>query len=207
MANKKKEVIIIARVQWKNENKVAYLVRADKPLKDGEYTLRAHGVVEYNGATYQSVARNGERYLVYQVAFFNGHIAGCQCSAHVTCYHKRQLIAIEAARTESAPAAAGHIIETEMTVTESVDVVDAELEEILQEIELAHAIELHMIDECVPVAREFEYVNGCKIRPRTELLAAEVVLGELNGRPHFHPTGRAKISNYESHLYPVGFVR
>lgn len=133
-----KELIVIARIQWKHENKVCYLVRASKPLKDGTYRLMPRGQVSYNGETYQSVVRNGERYLVYQVCFLNGHIAGCQCPATGDCYHKRDLAAIEAKRREAAAPAAEveKIVVTPSTSTEATaEVSDAELDEILADIE------------------------------------------------------------------------
>ncbi|GCF11265.1 hypothetical protein [Dictyobacter arantiisoli] len=68
----KKQVVIIARIQWKHEDKVCYLVRASKPLVDGSYILCPRGIVEIDGTTYQSVVRDGERYQVYQVCFLNG---------------------------------------------------------------------------------------------------------------------------------------
>lgn len=133
-----KQVVVIARISWKYEPKVCYLVRASKPLKDGEYTLKPRGVVEFNGETFQSIAHNGERYLIYQVCFLNGKIAGCQCPAQGTCYHKTQLIALEQKRQNATPVMSPQIIETPMTISEAV-VIDTELEELLAVVEAQHA--------------------------------------------------------------------
>lgn len=134
-----KELIVIARIQWKHEDKVVYLVRASKPLKDGTYRLLARGQVSYNGNVYQSVVRDGERYLVYQICFINGNIGGCTCPATTgACYHKKELAAIEANRREAAAPAADveKVIVTPSTSTEATaEVSDAELDEILADIE------------------------------------------------------------------------
>ncbi len=129
---KAKTVNIIARIAWKHEDKVVYLVRASKPLKDTTYILKPKGIILYNGNTYQSVARDGERYLIYQVCFVNGSFSGCQCDAKnhgVECCHKKYLVALEAERRASTPVPAppaDHVVETATTIAETTEPVTKE---------------------------------------------------------------------------------
>lgn len=133
----KKELIIIARVQWKHEDKVCYLVRASKPLKPGTYTeTDERGVVEFDGQRYLTAKYGDDLYIVYQTCFKDGRIVGCTCPARGECFHKVNLVVIEANRQISAPVVPGaHIVETVATIAEATSDVDAELEALLKEVE------------------------------------------------------------------------
>jgi hypothetical protein len=110
-----KEVVVIARITWKHEDKVCYRVRSSEPLKAGSYILNENGVAVIKGQEYSTVLRNGERYAVYSVWFNKaGKFINCCCPATVhECYHAKQLLQIEAKREHASP------VETSATVTET----------------------------------------------------------------------------------------
>lgn len=130
------QVIILARVQWKNESKTVYIVRASAPLKDGAYRLLAGGVVDLDGVYYRSVVRFGERYLLYNVSLFNGAVVGCTCQARTECYHRKQIALIEASRPVSlAPAPTTETETTTTEVTAAAVVVGDDIEALVASIE------------------------------------------------------------------------
>lgn len=168
----KKELVIIARVQWKAENKVCYLVRSSKALKPGTYTQTdERGVVEFDGQDYLTATYGDDLYLVYQTCFKDGRLVGCTCPARVECLHKKELAVIEASRQIATPVVpVAHIVETVATTTEASSDVDAELEALLKEVE----------------AQDIAYAGAAKL-PR----AAAVVTGNLTcgqGRRRVGPT-------------------